>query len=298
MIMVSIPTAPRPRKAPIMPRPKATIRYRSGRSNRGLILTERDIAMLTAIHRWNALTTAGVTAAIGAGTEAEPAVDARLAKLSKALPEPMVERRRYGRYGADWTGWTITSIGARFASTPWAFKGTPHPERAEHAALAGAVGTALERAGVVVLSEREHGTGFQASGERITVTPASPYWTSGGAKVEQTPDLVVPCGPSGEGKIVVEIERRKSRPLGDYVRKIEAYRNDVSVCAVWYFCTEQSIENRVDEAADRVLGTADYPLRIIGMDGHPPMETAATILESRGALWEDLRAYGAVRAAA
>ncbi|QOW64695.1 hypothetical protein [Rothia terrae] len=155
-----------------------------------------------------------------------------------------------------------TRYGANMFNLGWDIRSTINPMFAAHAFMAASVGISIEALGIKVYSEREFTSGIDKNGNRIEENFKSTYTSSSGNTVGKEPDLVIPA-PDGKHFIAVECERKKNRKPKEYADKIEAYRDNPNVVAVWYFCENETVGSHIVEGANTALNydTETMPCR-------------------------------------
>lgn len=292
-----------------MARAKRFQRVVTSRGNeRGVHLTSRDEQRLLAIGRWYSLTVAHLVrhearrtadpGTFGSNQHGEwskdfdkryAAVSRRMACLANievrgTATGPYVSRVQVNDATA---AWSVTPYGATWVGLPWQMRPI-NPLSALHAWMAADAGIELERRGFLVAAQREMGSGTNAWGMPVSYPVktdqgidwrsyqfASRYEPSGDeGSTNKEPDVAV-LGPGGVF-IAIEIERVTNRPIRAYGEKLEAYRGNPMVSAVWYLCESETTANRVRQAAQRVFsdgrgGLVDFPLRVRVMRNEPEL---------------------------
>lgn len=155
-----------------------------------------------------------------------------------------------------------TRYGANSFDFGWDVRSTINPLFAAHAFMAASVGISIEAIGFKVYSEREFTSDIDKNGNRIEGNFKSTYTAPNGNTVGKEPDLVIPA-PDGKHFIAVECERKKNRKPKEYADKIEAYRDNPNVVAVWYFCDNETVGSHIVEGANTALNydTETMPCR-------------------------------------
>lgn len=253
------------------------------RSDRGVAVSERDLARIRLMGRWHSLTAEHIARAEQdpalwspayasaqtpeARTQFERAVEAvkrRLRTLKAIESDPGIGIGPLVGTALSPTGRTVyyaTRIGGRTAGLPWGLRDRINPMLSPHAGMAADIGMALEAKGYRVLAEREIATGIDRHGDEITAPLTSEHTTQGGRMTGKRPDVVI-LHPNGTSYIAIEIERDTDRAISVYEQKLAAYESNTAVKAVWYMCASDTTARRVGKAADRVLGRSGFPLRI------------------------------------
>lgn len=155
-----------------------------------------------------------------------------------------------------------TRYGANSFDFGWDVRSTINPLFVAHAFMAASVGISIEAIGFKVYSEREFTSDIDKNGNRIEGNFKSTYTAPNGNTVGKEPDLVIPA-PDGKHFIAVECERKKNRKPKEYADKIEAYRDNPNVVAVWYFCENETVGSHIVEGANKALNynTETMPCR-------------------------------------
>lgn len=160
------------------------------------------------------------------------------------------------------TTYYCTRYGNKAFDFGWDIRSTINPFLAAHAFMAASVGISIEAIGFKVYSEREFTSGIDKDGKIIPSNFKSTYLSHTGDEGSKEPDLVIPA-PDGKHFIAVECERKKNRKPKEYADKIEAYRDNPNVVAVWYFCENETVGSHIVEGANTALNydTETMPCR-------------------------------------
>lgn len=159
---------------------------------------------------------------------------------------------------ANRSGYWLTRTGREWAQAPYSVSTRVDPRNTEHTWMAADIGHQLETVfGLEVVSEREMRSGQTfRDGNVDEVDPdifKSKYQSSAGGERTKRPDLAIIHRRGGiiTGYTAIEIERRRSRPMGVYTEKLLAYADDPMVRAVWYICDNPGGHNRVRDRVRR-----------------------------------------------
>lgn len=263
------------------PRSAYQVKTRTGRSA-GVVITGRDRQRIADLSRWYSLSAEHLARremppetwnpALTETSDGSPlpefdkkvyAIKRRLAKLAgiETAGSQMGPPVSGSLISGFRVGWFTTSYGATIIDSPWAGRSSINPQIASHAWMAADVGMQIEALGYRVLSERELGSKTDKHGSLVETHLDSSVIGSTGNSVSKKPDLAV-LSPDERTFMAIEVEKWKDRAMSSYTEKLRAYDDNSAVGRVWYLCGSENVANRVAQAAEKVFGDRNFPLRI------------------------------------